>query len=505
MDLLNHIILGLSVALSPANLLYCFLGVILGTLVGVLPGLGPTAGLAILIPVTAGLAPATSLIMLAGLYYGAMYGGSTTTILLNVPGEAASVVTALDGYQMARKGRAGAALGIAAISSFIAGTISTALLMFVAPPMAELGLLFGPPEYFALMVLGMSILISISGKSLLKGSISALLGMLIAMVGIDPMTGVARFTYGSTNLLGGIDYLSVIVGLFAISEMLLSLEGSLRSIYEGSLSSVFPSLSDLKRCVGSFLRGSFLGFLIGSIPGGNPTIAAFVSYDLEKKLAKNPQEFGTGAIEGVASPEAANNAAAQAGLVPLLTLGIPGGPTIAVLMGAFLIQGLTPGPMLFKNQPDIVWGLIMSMYIGNVMLLVLNLPLVGVWAKIARVPYRIIAPIILVISVLGAYSISNNMFDVWLMFLFGILGYFMKKIELPHAPVVLALVLAPMIENALRQSLTMSKGSLLILVSRPIPLFLFVLSVFSVIVSLYSRMKKSSKAEALFQASEEED
>lgn len=503
MSSMSDILLGFSIALAPINLMYCFIGVVLGTLIGVLPGLGPTAGLAILIPMTAGLLPATALIMLAGLYFGAMYGGSTTSILLNVPGEAASVITCLDGYQMARKGRAGPALGISAISSFVAGTVSIFLLVFLMPPLTKLALIFGPPEYFSLMLFGITILVSITGKSLIKGLIAGMFGMLIAMVGIDPMTGMMRFTLRNPNLIGGVHFITVVVGLFAISEILINIESSIKAVYEGKLKNIFPGWDDLRRSAGAIFRGTFVGFFVGALPGGSPTIASFVAYDLEKKCSKNPEKFGTGEIEGVAAPEGANNSAAEAGLVPLLALGVPGCPTIAVLMGAFLIQGLIPGPLLFKDAPEVVWGLIASMYIGNAMLLVINLPLVGIWASIVKVPYYILAPVIMAISVLGAYTVNNRIFDVWLMLIFGVIGYFMKKLNFPHAPVVLAMILAPLLENALRQSLVMSKGDLSIFISRPISAAFLLVAIVSILLSLYSRMRKSKKADEFFQASTE--
>lgn len=501
MEIFSHLMLGFSVALTPTNLLYCFLGVFVGTLIGVLPGIGPTAGIAILIPVSLSLNPTTALIMLAGIYYGSMYGGSTTAILINTPGEAASIATALDGYKMARQGRAGPALGMAAISSFIAGTFSIIGLMLLAPPLASVALAFGPAEYFSLMLLGLTMVVSLAGKSLLKGLIAGLFGILVSTIGMDPISGIERFSYGNPDVSAGIDFVSVVVGLFAISEILINAEESLGTVYETKLKGLFPTLQDWIQCKGALVRSSIFGFLIGLLPGASASVAAFICYDLEKKFSKHPEKFGEGAIEGVAAAEGANNSAVGGGLVPLLTLGIPPSAPLAILLGALMIHGLRPGPLLFEQRPDFVWGLIASMYIGNVMLLILNLPLVGFWASLIKIPYRILAPSVLTLCVIGAYTIRNNMFDVWISLIFGVIGFFMRKLDFPPAPVVLALVLAPMVENAFRQSLTISRGSVSIFITRPISAALLILVVFSLALSIYSRKKESTKTQALIESS----
>ncbi len=500
MDILSYLGLGFAVLLTPENLFYCFLGALLGTLIGVLPGIGPTAGIAILIPVSAGLDPTTAIIMLAGIYYGSMYGGSTTAILINTPGEAASVPTSLDGYKMARQGRAGPALGMAAISSFVAGTVAIILLMLLAPAMASVALDFGPPEYFALMALGLTIIVSLAGKSLVKGLLTGLFGMFLATIGLDPMTGQTRFAFGNANLMGGIDFISMVVGLFAIPEVLSNLEGEALSVYDTKLKNIFPTKEDWKRSTGALLRSGPLGFFLGILPGASAAVAAFIAYDIEKKLSKEPEKFGTGLIEGVAAPEGANNSAAGGGMVPLLTLGIPASPPLAVLLGALMIHGLRPGPLLFEQNPQFVWGLIASMYVGNAMLLVLNLPLVGLWARLVKVPYPLLAPTVMTLVFIGAYGVRNNLFDIWVSIGFGILGYLMRKLDFPAAPVVLALILSPMMEEALRQSLIISKGSMDVFVTRPMSLVLLLMAAASVGFSVYSRVKAANKTESFIEA-----
>ncbi|MHB0871240.1 MAG: tripartite tricarboxylate transporter permease [Chloroflexota bacterium] len=500
MDILGQLGLGFSVALTPENLFYCFLGSLIGTLIGVLPGIGPTAGIAILIPVTAGLDPTTAIIMMAGIYYGSMYGGSTTAILISTPGEAASVPTTLDGYQMARQGRAGSALGMAAISSFIAGTVSIVLLMLLAPPLASMALAFGPSEYFSLMTMGLVIIISLAGKSLVKGLIAGMFGMFISTIGLDPMTGQNRLAFGTVELMGGIDFISVVVGLFAIPEVLSNMEGDVLRVYDTKLKNIWPTLEDWKRSAGALWRSSFLGFFIGVLPGASAAVASFIAYDVEKKCSKHPELFGTGVIEGVAAPEGANNSASGGGMVPLLTLGIPASAPLAVLMGALMIHGLRPGPLLFQQDPRFVWGLIASMYIGNVVLLVLNLPLVGLWAKLVKVPYPALAPTVLILCIVGAYGVRNNLFDVWVTLAFGVLGYLMRKLDYPSAPVVLALILSPMMEKSLRQALIISNGSLDIFFSRPMSLALLLLATASIVFSVYSRVKAASKTDAFMEA-----
>lgn len=501
MEVFSKLMLGFSVALTPINLFYCFVGVLIGTLIGVLPGIGPTAGIAILIPVSLSLSPTTALIMLAGIYYGSMYGGSTTAILINTPGEAASIPTALDGYKMARQGRAGPALGMAAISSFIAGTFSIVGLMLLAPPLASVALAFGPPEYFSLMFLGLTIVISLAGKSLIKGLMAALFGIMISTIGMDPISGVERFSYRNPDLLSGIDFISVVVGLFAITEILINAEESMVSVYETKLKGLLPTVKDWIDSKGALIRSSILGFLIGLLPGASASVAAFICYDVEKKCSKHPEKFGEGAIEGVAAAEGANNAAVGGGLVPLLTLGIPPSAPLAVLLGALMIHGLRPGPLLFEQNPNFVWGLIASMYIGNLMLLVLNLPLVGFWASLIKIPYPVLAPIVLTLCIIGSYGVRNNMFDVWIALIFGVIGFFMRKLDFPAAPVILALILAPMIENALRQSLTISRGNIFIFFHRPISAALLILAVISLILSIYARVREAGKTHTLIESS----
>ena len=495
MEILQDVALGFSVALQPINLLYCFIGVFAGTLIGVLPGIGPVTGVAILIPITFGMNATTAIIMLAGIYYGAMYGGSTTAILVNVPGESASVMTAVDGYQMARKGRAGAALGMSAIGSFIAGTISVVGLMLIAGPVVSLALSFGPPEYFALMLLGLSTLTRLAGKSLVKGLTVGILGMLIGTVGLDPIAGVARFTFGRPDLMDGIGFVSVAMGLFAFGEILTNLEGSLdREVFTTKIGSVLPTAQDWIDCKWTLIRSTLIGFFIGALPGAGATVAAFMAYAVEKKASKTPERFGQGAIEGVCASESANNAATGGALVPLLTLGIPSSATVAILMGALMMNGLRPGPLLMAEHPDFFWGLIASMYIGNVMLLVLNLPLIGLWVKILKVPYPVLIPLILLFVELGAYTVGGALSDLWIMFAFGIVGYLMRKFDYPAAPLVLALVLGPIMEKNLKLSLTISQGSPFIFFQRPISLVLLGLMVLSLgwpaLVSLLSGGKK---------------
>jgi putative tricarboxylic transport membrane protein len=474
LDALQYWLQGFSVATLPMNLLYSFIGCILGTLIGVLPGLGPAAGTAILIPVTFNLDPIGAIIMLAAIYYGAMYGGTITSVLVNVPGEAASVITCLDGYQMAKQGRAGPALGIAAIGSFVGGTFATFALMIVSLPLASFALRFGPPEVFSLLVVGLSLVTGLSGRSLLAALIMTAFGLILAMIGMDPVRGAPRFTFGLPPLYDGIGFIPVVMGLFGVGEILLSMEAPVLEIIKTKLTDLLPKREEWKVSVGAIGRGTIIGFFLGLIPGIGAIIPTFMAYVVEKKVSKHPEKFGTGVIEGVASPETANNSYANAAMVPLLTLGIPGSPTLAVLMGAFIIHGLTPGPFLFKERPDVVWGLIASLYLGNAILLVLNLPLVGLWAKLLEIRYQYLYPGILLFCILGAYSLNQSVFDVGVMVAFGILGYIFRKLDWPLAPTVLALILGPMMERALRTSLEMSAGDLSILVTRPISAVLLI-------------------------------
>jgi len=483
----HNILLGFQVASSVENLLFCFIGVLIGTLIGVLPGIGPTTGVAILIPITFGMNATTAIITMCGVYYGAMYGGSTTSILLNVPGESSSVMTTLDGYQMARKGRPGPALGMAALASFIAGTFAVLMLTFIAPPLADFAVSFGPPEYFALTFMGLTLVTSLGGNSPLKGLISGVVGLLVACIGIDAQSGVARFTFGNINLLDGVGFIGMAVGLFAASEVLVNIEEPMQQIFtEAKLNfrSLFPNLQDWKDCFGALWRGSIIGFFIGVLPGAGATIASFLAYAVEKKFSKHPDDFGSGLIEGVAAPEGANNAAAGGAMVSLLTLGIPGSGTTAVMLGALMIHGLRPGPLLFSTNPQFVWGLIASMYIGNVMLVILNMPLISLWVRLLRVPYKVLMPLIITISAVGVFATDNNVFDMWVMFFFGVVGYIMRKMDYPPAPMVLALVLGPMVEMSLRQSLTISHGSLAIFFVRPIAAVLTIVAFASLFAPL---------------------
>ena len=489
METLHNLMTGFAVATQPQMLLFCFVGSLIGTLVGVLPGLGPAAAMAILIPFATGLSPTAAIIMLAAIYYGAMYGGSTTSILLNIPGEAASVVTCIDGYEMARQGKAGAALGIAAISSFIAGTLGLFGLVFMAPVLVDVALKFGPPEYFGLLLLGLTVAVSLAGESLVRGLAAAVAGLLIAAIGIDPQSGIARYTFGTVDMMAGFDVIVVVIGLFAVAEVFANAESPAFQILKTRIGSVWPSLADFRRSSPAIGRGSIVGFVLGLIPGIAPAVVTFVSYDLEKRVSRRPELFGKGAIEGVAAPEGANNACTSAGMVPLFTLGLPTSASLAVLLGALMIHGLQPGPLLFEQQKEMVWGVIASMYVGNVMLLILNLPLIPLWVKLLKVPYPLLGPLILVICVIAAYGVRSNPFDVWVMLGFGVVGYLMRKLRFPTIPLIIALILGDKLENALRQSLTISDGSLLIFVSRPIAGGFIALAVIATAWSFYMRYR----------------
>jgi putative tricarboxylic transport membrane protein len=468
---------GLSLALTWSNLFYCFSGVLLGTLIGVLPGLGPVAAISLLFPATLHIPPVSAIIMLAGIYYGAQYGGSTTSILVNIPGETSSVVTCLDGYQMARQGRAGVALGMSAIGSFIGGTFSIVALQMVAPPLAKFALAFGFPEYFALMCFGLVLVIFLARGSVIKGLMMALFGTFLGEIGTDLIFGAPRFTFGIDILLDGLGVIPVVMGLFGISEVLLNIEeGVSREIFKAKISNLFPNLKDWKDSWAPIVRGSFLGFFLGILPGGGAAVSSFTSYAIEKKISNHPEKFGTGMIQGVAGPETANNAAVGGAFIPLLTLGIPSNSVMALLLGALLSYGVQVGPLLITNHRDIFWGVIASMYIGNVMLLVLNLPLIGLWVKILRVPYVLLFPLILLFCAIGAYSLNNSFQEVIIMILFGIIGYFMRKFDYEAAPLIMAMILTPMMENNLRQSLLLSHGSFAIFFTRPISLVLITLA-----------------------------
>jgi putative tricarboxylic transport membrane protein len=479
MDALQALADGFATALTPANLLWVFVGVAAGTVVGILPGLGPPATIALLLPLSIELEPASGLIMLAGIYYGAKYGGSTTAILLNIPGESASVATLLDGHALAKQGRAGAALGIAAIGSFVAGTIGVVGLTFLAPVVADLAVEFGPPEFFALITLGLASVMLLTGDSLLKGFISAALGLLLATIGGDIISGASRFTGGRPELLDGIEFIALSVGIFALGEVLLNVEQATGvQIFKApsKLRELLPTRQDLRDSRFAIAQGSVIGFLVGALPGAGSTVASFLSYTVQKRFSPNRERFGKGAIDGVAAPESANNSETGGSMIPLLSLGIPGSATTAIMLGALVLYGLQPGPLLFTESPDVVWPIIASMYIGNVALLILNLPLVPVFASVLRFPYWFLYPAIVVVSVVGVYSVNGSMFDVWTLFVFGLLGYAMRKLDVPAAPLVLAFVLGPLFERALRQTMVLSEGGLGIFLERPLSLVFLALA-----------------------------
>jgi putative tricarboxylic transport membrane protein len=468
MDAIHNLAMGFAVALTPQNLIFAFLGSVLGTLIGVLPGIGPVAGVAMLIPLTFQMSPTGAIIMLTALFYGTQYGGTITSVLLNVPGEAASAITCIEGYEMAKKGRGGAALAIAAIGSFIGGTFATVALVLAAGPLTRIALEFGPVEFFALIMLGLSLLMGLAGKSMIKALMMGVFGMLLAMIGMDPVRGLPRFTFGRMELMDGIGFVPVIMGLFGLAEVLVNAEKQFAQVFIARMSSLIPTRKDLRDSLGPILRGSLIGTLLGLVPGMTGSASSFLSYIAERKVSRYPEKFGTGLIEGVAGPETANNAHANGAIIPLFTLGIPASPTVAVIMGAFMMHGLIPGPFLFKEHPQVVWGVIASFYVGNAILLILNLPLVGIWVKILKVPYGLLFGIILAFMVVGAYSISNSVFDVLVMTLFGVIGYFLRKMDFPLAPIVLTLILGPLMERSLRTSLEMSQGNLGIFLESPI-------------------------------------
>ncbi len=488
--MLNEILYGFSVALTLDNLIYCFLGVVMGTAVGVLPGLGPVAAMSLLFGPTLKIPPISGLIMLAGIYYGAQYGGSTTSILLNIPGEASSVATCLDGYQMARQGRAGPALGISAFGSFIGGTLGLVGLMLIAPPVANFALKFGFPENFALMCLGLAVVSFLAQASMLKAMMMAVFGLFLGAIGMDIITATPKFAFGVNILMDGIGLIPAVMGIFGVSEVMLNIEENLpQEVFKAKISNLLPNLKEWRDSVGPILRGSILGFFLGTLPGGGAFVASFSSYAVEKKLSKHPEKFGRGAIEGVAGPETANNAGATGSFIPLLALGIPSNAVMALLLGLLLTHGVQVGPMLLKQHGDIFWGVIVSMYIGNIMLLVLNLPLIGLWIKILRVPYPILFPLILLFCFIGCYSLNNSTEEVLIMIVFGIIGYLMKKFDYERAPLILAMVLSPMMENSLRQSLIVSQGDFLIFLTRPISAILLIITILLVISPLLPWVK----------------
>lgn len=499
MDVLNGLIAGFQTVFQISNLFYCFLGVLIGTLIGVLPGIGPSGAMSILLPATFGMTPVSAIVMLAGIYYGSMYGGSTTSILVNIPGEAASVVTCLDGYHMARHGRAGPALGIAAFGSFIGGTLSILGLMFLVFPLAEAAIKFAPPEYFSLICMSMTLLIYLASKSVGKAFIMMLLGLILGTVGMDLVSGSPRFCFGYPRLYDGIGIIPMAMGLFGISEVLMNLDDNGgRVIIKTKIKNLLPTMDDWKKSIVPITRGSILGFLLGVIPGGGTIIASFLSYSVEKRFSKNPSAFGNGAIEGVAGPETANNAASTGAFVPLLALGIPSNVIMALLLGALIIHGIRPGPTLITQHQDVFWGIIASMYLGNIMLLILNLPLIGIWVKILKIPYSILMPLIILFCIIGAYSINNSVWDIIVMFGFGIIGYILILSDYEPAPMILAFILSPMIEGAFRQSLIMSDGKFSIFIQRPISataLVITALLFFSTGFSYYRKTKIKIAAE----------
>jgi putative tricarboxylic transport membrane protein len=500
MELIANLSLGLSTAVTPVNLLYCLIGVFLGTLIGVLPGLGPTATIAMLLPITFVLPPISALIMLAGIYYGSQYGGSTTSILVNLPGEAASVVTTLDGYQMARQGRAGVALATAAIGSFFAGTVATLLLALFAPPLSEVALQFGPADYFSLMVLGLVASVVLAQGSLLHAIGMVVLGLLLGLIGTDVTSGAQRYTFDIPQLADGIGFVVVAMGMFGLAEIIRNLEQEEgRTVMVKKITNLMPTKDDWQRMVAPILRGTAIGSAVGILPGSGSILGAFAAYSIEKKVSKNSAEFGKGAIEGVAAPEAANNAGAQTSFIPMLTLGIPSNPVMALMIGAMIIQGIQPGPSVMKEQPALVWGIIVSMWIGNFFLVVLNLPMIGLWVRMIMVPYHLLYPAILVFCGIGVFSLNNSEFDIYLMGLFGLLGYIFVKLGCEPAPMLLAFILGPLMEEYLRRAMLISRGNPWVFVQRPISatlLALAVLAMCAVLIPTFSKTREEAFGES---------
>lgn len=493
--MLDNLIFGLGIALTLENLLYALIGAVLGTIVGILPGLGPMGAMAMLLPITYNLDVVPAMIMFAGVYYGSMYGGSATSILVNLPGEAASVVTCIEGYEMAKRGRGGAALSVSAVGSFIAGTISVLALSVVAVPLAETALKFGPPEYFAIGLAGLLLLARLTGGDIVKSTMMTIFGLILGTIGMDSISGVMRLTFGQMSLADGIPFLPVAMGLFGLAEMfsLVLTPDDEAPVGKIRFKDLWPTLREWRRSIGPMFRGSIVGFVIGLIPGPSPVIATMASYELEKHVAIGKNEFGKGAIEGVAGPEAANNAAVGGAYVPLLALGLPFTPAIAIILSAMIIHGVSPGPLLIKERPDLFWGVITSMYVGNVMLLIFNLPLVGVFSSIARLPKRILIPTVLILCVIGTYSVNSSTFDVFMLIVFGLLGYLAKRINFQVTPIVLGLVLGPIMEGALRESLLITNGSIIGVITRPISCTMLSLAVLAVILpSIVQKLRKRS-------------
>lgn len=494
-ELLNSVVAGFQVSLLPMNLLYALCAAALGTLIGVLPGVGSAGTIALLLPLTLAMPPVSAIIFLSGIYYGAMYGGSTTSILVNIPGETASVVTCLDGYQMARKGRAGPALGMAAMASFLGATFAILGLMLVTPSLAAVARDFGPPEYFALVCLGVLLLVYLGSGSMIKSLMAAGVGFALSMIGQDIVTGEDRFTFGIVELKDGIGLVPLFMGLFGIAEVLSNLESPpRREIFATKIGSLWPTLKDWADSKGAIVRGTVIGFFLGILPGGSAVVASFASYATERMLSKHPERFGTGVIEGVAGPETANNAAAQGAFIPLFALGLPSNATTAVLLAAFVLHGVRPGPMLIEQNPAIFWGVVTSMYVGNLMLLVFNLPLIGMWVQILKIPYRVLLPLIVIFSLIGTYSIRDSTVDVFVMIIFGAVGYIMRKLAFDATPLVLAFILGPMLEQALRQSLILSRGSFSIFVTRPIAATFLAAIAFIVLFGLIRYMRRGQGA-----------
>ncbi|KKX24892.1 tripartite tricarboxylate transporter permease [Rhizobium sp. LC145] len=491
MELLSHLALGFETALTPLNLFYCFAGVLIGTLIGVLPGLGPAPTVAMLLPLSFGLPPVSAFIMLSGIFYGAQYGGSTTAILINTPGESSSVVTALDGYQMARKGRAGEALAMAAMGSFVAGTIATFIIALLAPPLARAALLFGPAEYFSLMILGIIAAIALAHGSIVKAIAMAILGLLFGLVGTDVTSGVQRYTFGMLDLYDGITIVALAMGLFSIAEVLRNLDDpSEQEVAAAQITGLLAGLARFREALGSILRGTAIGSVLGILPGGGATLSSFASYAIEKKISREPEKFGSGVLQGLAGPESANNAGAQTSFIPMLTLGLPSNPVMALMIGALMIHGIQPGPNVISEQPALFWGLIVSMWIGNAMLVVLNLPLVGLWVRLLTFPYHLLFPTIIVITCIGVFSFSNSMFDVWMLIIFGAAGYCFVKLRCEPAPMLLGFILGPMMEEHLRRALLLSRGNAMVLIERPISAAMLLLAALLLIAPALSIVRR---------------
>jgi TctA family transporter len=495
MEVAANLMLGFETAMSLSNLAYCLIGVFLGTAVGVLPGIGPIATIAMLLPITFGLPPVSALIMLSGIYYGAQYGSSTTAILINLPGESSSIVTALDGYRLARQGKAGLALATAAIGSFIAGTVATLLIALFAPPLASLALRFGPADYFSLMILGLVASIVLARGSLLHALAMILVGLVLGLVGTDVNTGIARFTFGLPQLADGIGFVVVAMGVFGLGEIIANLENEATRASSVTLASrLMPTREDWRRIRGPIVRGTTIGSLLGVLPGGGALLASFASYSLEKKISRTPEAFGLGAIEGVAGPESANNAGAQTSFIPMLTLGIPANPVMALMIGALILQGIQPGPAIVSEQPALFWGVVVSMWIGNVFLLILNLPLIGLWVRMITVPYHVLFPAIMAFCAIGVYSLANTTFDVFLMALFGLLGYVFNKLGCEPTPMLLGFILGPMMEEFLRRALVLSDGNPAVLVTEPLSAALLAVSAVALLLVLAPAVRKQREA-----------